>query len=267
MSFDLHPPTPLHGAGLLGSFAFEGRAVAVRLLAYVCGLGMLAVIATDLYQRHSGEVVQEAATAIGATLPAPDWIAASRPHPAFAVKSNDFPDRTESYSIVRHRDGGGRKDSLSWRTAAASRPVAEIEIYRAGGEAASFRPATLELARRFGLDPGAEPQPAGIVATKFGTVPLWSLPGAGPSCLGFARAFETPRLRISGWSCQAPSRPAQRRLIGCTLDRLVLLSAGSDPQIAELFARAELRRADCPAAGAPTDWVSAADTPPLRGRL
>jgi hypothetical protein len=261
-----HPgTTPLPRTGLLSGLAIEGRALTVRLLAYFCGLGMLAVIATDLYQRQSEAALQEPAPAAASRAPA-DWTAASRPHPAFAVKSNDFSDKSETYRIARHREGG-RKDTLSWRTEAASRPVAEIEIYRAGGEVSIFRPAAADLARRFGLDPGAEPQPAGVVATKFGTVPLWSLPGAGPSCLGFARAFEAPRLRISGWSCQAASRAAQRRLIGCTLDRLVLLSAGSDPQIAELFARAELRRADCPAADAPTDWVSAADTPPLRGRL
>lgn len=261
-----HPGTPLPRAGLLSGLALEGRALAVRLLAYFCGLGMLAVIATDLYQRQSETAAREAAKVIPAAAPAAEWIAASRPHPAFAVKSNDFPDRTETYRIVRHRDGG-RKDTLSWRTEAGSRPVAEIEIYRAGGETTAFPPATAELARRFGLEPAAEPQPAGVIATKFGTVPLWSLPGAAPACLGFARAFEAPRLRISGWSCQAASRAAQRRLIGCTLDRLVLLSAGSDPQIAELFARAELRRTDCPAADTQADWVSAADTPPLRGRL
>lgn len=262
----LHPGPPLPRAGLLSGLAIEGRVVTVRLLAYFCGLGMLATIATDLYQRQGEIAAREVATLPHAAAPAADWVAAARPHPAFAVKSNDFPGRTETYTITRHREGG-RKDTLSWRTDARSRPVASIEIYRAGGETTGFRPAAAELARRFGLESAAEPQPAGVIATKFGTIPLWNLPGAAPACLGFARAFEAPRLRVSGWSCQATSRTDQRRLIGCTLDRLVLLSAGSDPQIAELFARAELRRTDCPSPNMQNDWVSAAETPPLRGPL
>ena len=52
------------------------------------------------------------------------------------------------------------------------------------------------------------------------------------------------------------------------LNRLTLLSAGNDPKLAELFARAELRRGDCAASGAPAlsaDWLTGTDNPLLRG--
>ena len=52
------------------------------------------------------------------------------------------------------------------------------------------------------------------------------------------------------------------------LNRLILLTAGNDAKLTELFARAEVRRHDCPASGAPVlsaDWVTGTDNPQLRG--
>jgi hypothetical protein len=54
------------------------------------------------------------------------------------------------------------------------------------------------------------------------------------------------------------------------LDRLVQLTARNDAKLAELFARAELRRGGCAAAtpsAAPTDWMTGAENPRLRGAL
>jgi hypothetical protein len=54
------------------------------------------------------------------------------------------------------------------------------------------------------------------------------------------------------------------------LNRLVLLTAGNDAKLAELFARAELRRSDCEATAAAAlsaDWVTGADNPGIRGAL
>ena len=41
--------------------------------------------------------------------------------------------------------------------------------------------------------------------------------------------------------------PARRAAIGCMLNRLILLTAGNEPKLAELFARAELKRGSCAA--------------------
>jgi hypothetical protein len=51
------------------------------------------------------------------------------------------------------------------------------------------------------------------------------------------------------------------------LSRLVLL-AGNEPKLAELFARAELKRGSCAVSATPSasaDWVTGADDPRLRG--
>jgi hypothetical protein len=114
---------------------------------------------------------------------------------------------------------------------------------------------------------------AGVIGSKFGPVALLRLPGnaSGPkSCLGFIKQFGEPLLRISGWTCQGDGLPARRAAIGCMLNRLTLLSAGNEPKLAELFARAELKRGDCTAATLSTtsvDWVTGTENPRLRGAM
>ncbi|EGP09294.1 hypothetical protein CSIRO_1069 [Bradyrhizobiaceae bacterium SG-6C] len=249
----------------LRSFADECSAVAVRILAYLCGLAVLAVIAVDLVS-----AVPVAATTGDHGLPTqPGWVPASRPHPAFAISKLDLSDRTDAYEILRHPEGG-RKDILRWAATAGEAPTAEIEVYRPGGELDAFTAPGADLAARMGL-PFRDIEPAGFVDTKFGPVALMRLSGAAlpdrQACLGFARTYTSPSVRISGWSCQADTPGAQRSFIGCTLNRLILLSAGNDPKMAELFARAELKRDTCNVPIAPNNWIASNDAPPLRGAL
>lgn len=248
----------------LRSFADECSAVAVRILAYVSGLAVLAVITADLFAAVPVAANTEMPTLRG-------WAPASRPHPAFAISRLDLSNQTNAYEILRHPDGG-RKDTLRWAAEAADAPTAEIEIYRPGGELDAFTATDAGIPARMGRGDAGEMEPAGIIDTKFGPVTLLRFSGASDpkqqSCLGFAKIFEGPNVRISGWSCQAPSLAAQRAFLGCTLNRLTLLSAGNDPKIAEMFARAELKRDTCnPAMAASASWIASSEAPQLRGRL
>jgi hypothetical protein len=74
-----------------------------------------------------------------------------------------------------------------------------------------------------------------------------------------------PICKISGWTCQGDSPPARRTAIGCILSRLILLTAGNDPELAELFAHAELKQGSCTASATSADWVTGAENPRLRG--
>jgi hypothetical protein len=257
--FRLHPA--------LINFAAEFRAVSVRLLAYACGLGALALIAADQF------------TSIATTLDqAPlhlrshdAWTGAVRPQPAFSAPVADFSGQSESYDILRHPDGG-RKDILRWSSSQTDALLTQIEIYRPSAEQPTFGSAAFEIALRANHGQANGIQAAGVLETKFGPVPLvsFSSHAAGKSqpCVGFAQSFETPRLLVAGWSCQGDSAQTQRQAIACTLDRLTLLSAGNDPKLAELFARAELKRAGCSAPNAQSsDWVTATHNPVLRGRI
>jgi len=247
----------------LRNFADECSAVAVRILAYFSGLAVLAVLVVDMFS-----AVPVAANA-GPT-PLPGWTPASRPHPAFAISKLDLTERPDAYEILRHPDGG-RKDILRWASTATEAPTAEIEIYRPGGELGAFASADVDIAARMGA--GSEVEPAGMIDTKFGPVNLFRVSGAAVSgkqaCLGFAKTFDSPNVRLSGWSCQANALAAQQTFLGCTLNRLILLSAGNDPKMAELFARAELKRnTTCTmTTTASLNWIGSSDAPQLRGGL
>ena len=54
------------------------------------------------------------------------------------------------------------------------------------------------------------------------------------------------------------------------LNRLTLLASGNEPKLAELFARAELKRGSCGgaiASAASEDWMTGVENPLLRGTL
>ncbi len=249
----------------LRSFADECSGVLARLIAYVGALVLIAIAGVALWDELPFKAAGDPAARSA-------WSTAVRSHPAFAVSQFDFPGKTETYEILRHPDGG-RKDVFRW-AAAGERPVAELEIYRPGGELSLAGPPIAEIAGRMDPDGMRELQAAGVIDSKFGAVALLGLTdrgGGAPSCLGFLKSVAAPQLRISGWTCQGDTLPARRAAIGCTLSRLILLTAGNDPKLAELFARAELRRGNCaPASAAPAasaDWTLGAQSPRLRGSL
>lgn len=255
----------LHPAGVhpaLWRFAEECNGLFARLLGYMGALALITMAAVALWDE----------VRLQGTGPAPpsNWRVAARAHQAFAVTQPDSISNTGSYETLQHPDGG-RKDVFRWTR--GDHPVAELEIYRPGEEARRSGPPIAELAAR--IDPGGtrELQAAGLVDTKFGAVALLGLidRDGEPACLGFIKRFDEPSLRISGWSCQGDALPSRRAAIGCMLNRLVLLTGGNDPKVAELFARAELKRGECtPVAAAATrsaDWITGAQDPLLRGGL
>jgi hypothetical protein len=252
---------------LLMNFAEEFRATTVRLLAYLCGVGALALIAADLFSGLAIDTVEAAVPLRHRDT----WTPAVRPQPGFAAPVADFSGRSESYEILRHAEGG-RKDILRWSAALAEAPLSQLELYRPGAELVAFAPPAAEIAARATFGRTDAVQAAGVIETKFGPVALVrfsrEVSGKPHPCIGFAHSFDAPRLQISGWTCQGQTTQVQRQSIACVLDRLTMLSAGNDPKVAELFARAELRRTGCGhAPPASTDWVSTTHEPVLRGRL
>jgi hypothetical protein len=252
----------------LSSFADEYCGMLAHHVAYVGALALLAIVGIHLWdQLPAGEALEPSAKA--------GWSASARPYPAFAVSQVDLPEKTETYGIPRH-PGGGRKDVLRWAARdekQAERPVAELEIYRPGGEFSPSVPAIVEIAGRMDPAGGRELEAAGLIDSKFGTVTLLRFAAdakGARSCLGFVKRVDEPNLRISGWSCQGDALPARRAAISCMLNRLILLTAGNEPKLAELFARAELRRGSCAASATSAtsaDWVISAENPRLRGML
>lgn len=251
-------PTQIHLA--LANFADEVVGTLARLFAYVGTLTLFAILAlAGLGQLPDLRDDEPAGK--------PGWAAADRSHPAFALSRLDSLDKTASYTIFRHREGG-RRDVMRW-TGDADKPVAELEIYREGSEFDVTRPATAGLAIQMGLGAASTLEQAGLIDTKFGPVALFRPTGAAdgtPSCLGYLKRNEEPALQIPGFSCQGETMPAQRAAIACTLNRLTQLASGNEPKLAEFFAHAELKRRACDAAGS-ADWLLGAANAQLRGAL
>ena len=273
-----HYPTSIHPA--LNSFADACAGTLARLVAYV---GVLALLAMAGF--HLWDELPDAATAEPA--PKAGWSLALRSHPAFAVNSLDLSEKAETYEIFRHPEGG-RKDVLHWKaqgttegttqgTAQSEKLVAELEIYRPGGEFGPSDATGAEIAARMDPEGSGGLEAAGVIDSKFGKVALLRLAdttdgakGQAKSCLGFLKRLGDPTLQISGWTCQGDGLPARRAAIGCMLNRLTLLTAGNEPKLAELFARAELKRGSCAAAtpsATSVDWVTGTENPRLRGPL
>jgi len=253
--------TKIHPA--LTSFADDVCATVARLFAYVGTLALLAILGIHGWDQLQGIETDALADRAG-------WSVADRSYPAFALSQIDPSEKSVTYTILRHPEGG-RRDVFRWIDA-NEKPTAELEIYRLGGENDPTAPPGTDIAAWMGLPNASALEAAGVIESEFGTVALLRETGAkdATACLGFLKAIDDPGLRISGFSCQGDSLPARRAAVGCMLDRLILLTAGSEPKLAELFASAELRRTGCTAQGtsaASVDWVTSAENPHLRGLL
>src|SRR5579862_6227137 len=129
----------------LTSFGDECCATLARLVAYVGALALFAIAGLHAWDQLQLDMAADPAEQPGFAL-------AERSRPAFAVSSLDPTEKSESYEIFRH-PSGGRKDLLRWGPA-GEKPVAELKIYRPGGEFDGSEPATRDLALRMVERPG-----------------------------------------------------------------------------------------------------------------
>ncbi|MEA2907465.1 MAG: hypothetical protein QOI12_4852 [Alphaproteobacteria bacterium] len=262
---------------LLRSLAAELSATILRILAYIGGIAVIAVLAAKLLGTPRVEAAVEPLRS--------DWSHVERPYRAFALSIPEFAEREPDYAISRHARGGGRKDIMTWGKPWADPADAgsrlTVEVYRPGQERKRFADAASEVAAHtadlggpYALKPGE------AIDSKFGPVATFAFTArAGERrrhCLGFVHAAEEPRLQIAGWYCKGGAEVIDRGTLACALERLSLVMAASEPKVTELFARAELRRRPCGAkpksAQRPSnikrqDWIDAPKDPKLRGRV
>ena len=225
----------------LHSWREELPSTFVRLLAYLGGIAVLSMTAAQVF--HSPPVL--------GTAPAqrPEWTEIERPFPAFALSIPEAADMPSSYAIRRHAEGGGRKDILALGEPDGVSPFLQVEIYRPGSEIARFGgPKATIAAAAAALGPVGLRHVEEPLASKFGPLSIVAFEaskGTPSHCLAFVRAYDDPRLQLSGWFCQGGAEFIERSTLACALDRLTLLSAGSEPKVGALFAQAELNRSFC----------------------
>jgi len=230
---------------ILNSWREQLPSTFVRMLAYLGGITLLSIGAAQIFQSHPA--INPIKTA-----DQPQWIEIEKPFPAFALTIPEAAGVPSHYAIMRNRDGGGRKDVLSLGEPDSAAPYLQIEVYRPGSEIRRFARPEAEIAKgAAGLGPAqlgrAEP-----LNSKFGSlsiVPFATTKGTPRHCLGFVRVYEDPMLQMSGWFCQGTKFGGEafidRATLACALDRFTLLSAGSEPKVGVLFAKAELNRTFC----------------------
>jgi hypothetical protein len=220
------------------------RATLVRLLAYMGALTALAVAAASFFAAPADIVA-----AIGsAAAPRPAWSTVERPYPAFELLMPELIGSTYDYAIQRRVKDGARKDLLSWGEAAGAGPYVVVEIYRPAAAGDRFLDASSEIATRI-VDYAVtdDVKPIGQIDSKFGSVALVDFAvapqGHERRCLGFARPLREPAMQIAGWYCSAGREVVDRTAVACLLDRLTLVNG--DAKLAEMFARAEVKRTFC----------------------
>src|SRR5689334_10049236 len=109
--FRADPAAPHHtrNPSALTSFVDEVYATLSRLFAYVAVLALFVVLGNYLWKQLPDATAMAAPAAVG-------WSPAGRLAPAFAVSQLDLRDKTETYEILRHPEGG-RKDVFRWADA------------------------------------------------------------------------------------------------------------------------------------------------------
>jgi hypothetical protein len=239
------------------------RATIVRIFAYMGALAILAIAAASFFEPPAGVAAIEPA-------PRPQWVNVERPHPAFELVMPELGVSAPDYVIQRRSADGARKDLLIWGDAAAAGPYVTVEIYRPVSDSESFIDAPSEIAARIiAFTVTDDVKVAGTIDSKFGAMALVDFAIAAQSahkgarqdmqkdaqqdvrngrtrrCLGFVHPFAEPLMQISGWYCSAGEEVVDRATLACLLDRLTIISAGGDPALAGLFARAEIKRNFC----------------------
>ena len=218
------------------------RARFVRLMAYVGAITLMSTLAAQIVQ---GPPPLPQASAPAARNP---WNEIDRPFPAFAISIPEAADVPFAYAIRRHETGNGRKDILSLGDPNGTAPWLQVEIYRPGTEIARFADAEETVAAVADALAPADLRREEALDSKFGPLDIVTFEtrhGTPRKCLAFVRAYDDPMLQLSGWFCQGGAVFVERSTLACALDRLTLLSAGSEPKVGALFARVELNRAFC----------------------
>jgi hypothetical protein len=226
----------------LHSWREELPAALVRLLAYLGALALLSIAAAQVFRPVP--VMTHRFTPANRS----EWIEIERPFPAFALSIPEAADSPTTYAIRRNLRGGGRKDILTLGEPDSVAPYLQVEIYRPGSEIIAFADLQNDIATdAAALGPSHEQLSSEPLTSKFGPLSILTFDatkGTPRRCLAFARDFSDPRLQLSGWFCQGQDF-VQRSTLACALDRLTLLSAGSEPKVGALFAKAELNRSFC----------------------
>lgn len=173
--------------------------------------------------------------------PPPRWVSIERPLEVFSLSLPQFASAARLYKAERFEGARGRRDTIVFGDLAPGSSFLAVAVHRDAAEAAGFPTVARALT---GIDAGG----AGLAApmkTKFGAIPTAEIALADRACLVFEQFEPAITASIEGVFCPPVGKVADRRTLACAVDRLDLMSAGSDTAIRRYFAEAERRRDFC----------------------
>ena len=155
-------------------------------------------------------------------LPKSPWLEIVRPFQLYELAAADFGREPSSFEARRHRDGGGRIDTLTWGSLGSDeRPYLRVAFHRVGRERVedgSFFVQMVRQAAGFGVAV-TRGGVSDVLKTRFGAFEVADVAletgKATSECLGFRFASSQPALADFGFRLRnrgAPSRPAPARL-------------------------------------------------------
>lgn len=259
----LRSPPPLAGLRWRAMRLFR-RHRGLALLALASGLSLVVTAGTLMASRPEHRAPAEEPRV---TLAPPVWTSVPRPQAAFTLDTTAFADRP-AFSARVHAEGGGREDIFSFAEPGQPQGFARLVAYRPGAEEGPSQSFYLALARRaaeagFAVSRSAVPQP---LKTKLGPVEAAEVTftdaTGSHACVAWRLEGGVPDLRLSGWSCSGPARPADRQAVACLVERLELAPGAGERGLKSLFQASEkARMAGCPPAPPPPRPVAAQRRP------
>jgi len=231
-----------HAAGALLRFLSARRGLALK-----GALGGLLVLATAGLLRDWPAPVDAPAVP-----PAPPvaWIDIAKPYPLFELFAPGLGQVQPLYAARRHVQGGGREDVLTFGQFGGPKPFVRIGVYRHGAEEMVDAAYFVDLARRasaagLGVTQADLPQ---ALPTRFGDFESGGVALSGPenvtrgNCRGFRLEVASPALTMGGLMCGAGDDKIGAADLACVIDRLDLIAAGEDRELADFFGAAGGRK-------------------------
>ncbi len=222
-----------------------------------------------------------AAAAPVAAPPAVRWRTIAAPIPSYNLEAPEL-NRAAATLKARAASDGARQEIHLWSgTAGKSRSgsltgMLTIEHYPTTPPAETLY---VDLVRRAALLGASVERTGELVGleSKFGEIDTVEarIVAAGEneaqSCIAFRRIETSPTMQVHGWFCGTTSTPVDRATLGCIVDRIDLMRAGSDVTLKRYFARVERARKPCGAprqAVARPGWIDASGAmPPLKSAI
>jgi len=185
---------------------------------------------------------------VAPSIPPVAWIDIARPYPLFELVAPGVGQPV--YTARRHAAGGGREDVLTFGQFGGAKLFLRLSVYRHGGEEVADPIYFVDMARRasgsgLGVTEAELPQ---AIPTRFGDFESGPLQLSGPAnvkrgnCRGFRLDVATPALTMGGFMCGAGEEKIGVADVACLIDRLDLIAAGEDRELADFFGAAGSRK-------------------------